>query len=387
MGNLLSYLRWRGDLSFDAAPFNEIDSLVFTQLCFMDLHTVIKEGETPTLREVEERFFKTRDRASFRLGVYFPTGMGELLTRAASSVRFSFVRLVDAKAVIDPQKKIQFTAMTFLLPDKTLYIAYRGTDDTLFGWYESLSFGVYDETESHRLALDYFERTMQKRRFSRVRVGGHSKGGHLASYAVLKGDPRYHRRILAVYNVDGPGFRGDLYKSDAYRALQSRFYTVTPEMSIIGSLLNGCGNIDVVRSDGKVIFQHDVFNWHIEGASFVRLDRRSTDSVKIEKSLKAWLLKVDDSHREKFLDALYRLLTASGATTISEISEDKLNSAYQFGKTLLSFDKETRDVVSRAVMILVRESMGVQKAQKELLKQQKKNKKSDPEKTGSDDNT
>jgi hypothetical protein len=158
-------------------------------------------------------------------------------------------------------------------------------------------------------------------------------------------------------------------------------------MSIIGSLLNGCGNIDVVRSDGKVIFQHDVFNWHIEGATFVRLDRRSTDSVKIEKSLKAWLLKVDDSHREKFLDALYRLLTASGATTISEISEDKLNSAYQFGKTLLSFDKETRDVVSRAVMILVRESMGVQKAQKELLKQQKKNKKSDPEKTGSDDNT
>ena len=384
MGNILDYLRWRGDLSFDVSPFNEIDSLVFTQLSFMDLHVVVKDGEFLTLCEIEKRFFKKYDKATFRLGIYFPAGMGELLSLAASSTRFCDVKLVDHEAVIDPENKIQFTAMTFLLPDKTLYIAYRGTDDTLFGWYESLSFGIYDETESHRMALRYFESTMQKRRFARVRVGGHSKGGHLAVYAVLKGNERYRRRILAVYNVDGPGFRGDLYQSEAYEALASRFYSVTPEMSIIGSLLNGGGKTDVVKSDGKIIFQHDVFNWHIEGRSFVRLEKRCEDSIKIEKSIKGWLLKVNDKDRLKFLDALHRLLTSSGAKTISEISEDKLNSAYQFGKTLLSFDKETREVVSRAVMMLLRESMAVQKQQKETAKQLKKGKKTSDPTAGSD---
>lgn len=376
MGNILDYVRWRGDLSFEQSPFNEIDSLVLTQLSFIDVHTVRGEGEILTLAEADARFFALHDRETFRLGIYFPKGMAELLTLAARSRRFSQIKLLDGVSVNDCEKKIQFVAMTFLLPDKTLYVAFRGTDDSLHGWYESLSLGVFDELPIHALAREYLETVFMKYRHRRIRVGGHSKGGHLALTAALALPLRYHRRILGIYNVDGPGFRRDLRESDSYRALRDRIHGVTPFMSIIGSLLSGFDGVAVVQSDGKGVFQHDVFNWYIEGASFVYLDKRSDESVRLEKSLKGWLLKVEDADRLKFLDAIYRVLTSSGAKTISEISEDKLGSAYQFSKTMLTFDKETREVVSRALILLLRERRSTLCEKKEADKMMKKNKKS-----------
>ncbi len=375
MGNILDYIRWRGDLTFLASPFNELDSLVLTQLAFIDLYTVRGKDETPTLSELEQRFFEIHDRETFRLGIYFPKGMAELLTLSGKSTRFASVKLLDSEQLCDPEQKIQFVAMTFLLPDKTLYVAYRGTDDTLYGWYESLSLGIFDELPIHTLAKNYLERTMAKFRYRRVRIGGHSKGGHLALAASLALNPRYYRRVLGIYNVDGPGFRRDFRESESYLALRDRIYSVTPYMAIVGMLLYGFDTVDVVRSDGKGVFQHDVFNWYVEGASFVRLDGRSEESLRLEKSLKGWLLKVDDADRLKFLNALYRVLTSSGAKTISEISEDKLGSAYQFSKTMLTFDKETREVVSRAVMLLLRERKQTFREKKEADKQMKKGKK------------
>ncbi|MBR2389523.1 MAG: 4Fe-4S dicluster domain-containing protein, partial [Mogibacterium sp.] len=91
--------------------------------------------------------------------------------------------------------------------------------------------------------------------------------------------------------------------------------------------------------------------------------------------LKNWLGKIDDSEKERFLIAMYQLLSASGAETLSEISEDRINSALSLGKTLLSFDKETRDLVSRAVLLFLRERRTVLKKTKDAEKQFKKSKK------------
>ena len=194
MGNILDYVRWRGDLSFDAAPFNEVDSLVFTQLAFNDLHLFKGEGESPTLFELESRFFAHFDRSAYSLGIYFPKKMGELLTLCATCERFREVRLLDAEACSDADRKIQFAAMTFLLPDKSLYVTYRGTDDSLHGWYESLSIGIFDSLPIHDMAKAYLERTVSTYRFAKLRIGGHSKGGHLAVLSAISLSSR-HRNL------------------------------------------------------------------------------------------------------------------------------------------------------------------------------------------------
>ena len=37
MANLVDYVKWRGDLSFEISPFNEIDNAVFSLLSYIDL--------------------------------------------------------------------------------------------------------------------------------------------------------------------------------------------------------------------------------------------------------------------------------------------------------------------------------------------------------------
>ena len=50
MANMEDYLDWRGDLSFLADPFNEIDNLILSELVYTDFAGVVPEdgaaGET-----------------------------------------------------------------------------------------------------------------------------------------------------------------------------------------------------------------------------------------------------------------------------------------------------------------------------------------------------
>ena len=41
MANLLDYLDWRGDLTLDQAPFNEVDNLILAELSFVDFYYIV----------------------------------------------------------------------------------------------------------------------------------------------------------------------------------------------------------------------------------------------------------------------------------------------------------------------------------------------------------
>lgn len=42
MNNLINYLKWRGDLSFDISPLNEVDALIFSELVYLDFRDIQK---------------------------------------------------------------------------------------------------------------------------------------------------------------------------------------------------------------------------------------------------------------------------------------------------------------------------------------------------------
>ena len=37
MGNILDYLDWRGDLTFEQSPFNEVDNLILSCFSYLEL--------------------------------------------------------------------------------------------------------------------------------------------------------------------------------------------------------------------------------------------------------------------------------------------------------------------------------------------------------------
>ena len=86
------------------------------------------------------------------------------------------------------------------------FVSYRGTDGTLVGWREDfmLSFRV---TEAQRQATRYLAAAAQAAvaRDSHLYVGGHSKGGNLASFAAASVPPELSDRLLVVWSNDGPG--------------------------------------------------------------------------------------------------------------------------------------------------------------------------------------
>ena len=61
MGNILDYLDWRGDLTFEQSPFNEVDNLILACFSYLDLDEMaeVKNGNTLSVEELFAVFFQT----------------------------------------------------------------------------------------------------------------------------------------------------------------------------------------------------------------------------------------------------------------------------------------------------------------------------------------
>lgn len=45
MANIMDYMDWRGDLSFEADEFNEVDNLILAQLAYVDFEDRYSRGK------------------------------------------------------------------------------------------------------------------------------------------------------------------------------------------------------------------------------------------------------------------------------------------------------------------------------------------------------
>ena len=60
MANLMDYLDWRGDLTLEISPFNEVDALILAELSFVDFDGIVPPpelGRGLPLCEAAEAFF------------------------------------------------------------------------------------------------------------------------------------------------------------------------------------------------------------------------------------------------------------------------------------------------------------------------------------------
>ena len=61
---------------------------------------------------------------------------------------------------------------------------------------------------------------------------------------------------------------------------------------------------------------------------------------------------LDQPQRQQFTDALFEVLSASGATTLAELREQGVKSAAAMLKAMAGLDKETRKALDCAVGVL-----------------------------------
>ena len=95
-------------------------------------------------------------------------------------------------------------------------------------------------------------------------------------------------------------------------------------------------------------------------------------------ALRTWLKELSPEQRERFVEGLFQVLTASGASTLTDLKEDGLKSAGAMVRAMKDLDKETRDALIDAVGLLMRSNVKVlledwqQESQKKRREQKKK---------------
>lgn len=346
MANINDYLDWRGDISFCDLPVGEVDALIFSLLSYINLEGIVPEsGDGLSMSDVVaayvEKYPSPKDRY---LGLIMIQEACDLLIRLPKSRRFAEVKMRSYVNEVCEECEMQFSAVSFLLPNDTTVIAFRGTDDNIVGWKEDFQLSFRREVPSHKRAVEYILANADDRRRKLYTVG-HSKGGHLSVWGAVHSHKRIRNKILAAYSFDGPGFLPEVIQSEQYREMSDRIHTLIPQSSLVGLLLDNDRSFQIVKSRRSGVFQHNSMYWEIMGGNFVRLDQLSARGVKNDTVLRERIARLSSEEREKFTEVIFDVISATGAKTLSELNDGKLKNAITVIKAANEIDKETKEAV------------------------------------------
>ena len=361
MANLLDYLDWRGDLTLDQAPFNEVDNLILAELSFVDFEDIVPgpdEGESVVLREAAEAFFaKFPQGEKIDMGVLVPGAIPEMLRKMADSRRFGDMKLNCFVDRLDVGKGEQFAALAIETGDGLMYLSFRGTDDTLAGWKEDFELACMPEVPAQKKAVDYVKDVAKQFPRKKLRLGGHSKGGNLAVYAGVFCPVSVQRRIAAIWSNDGPGFHEDLLDLPEHQRVADRIYSIVPKSSVVGMLLEHEEDYTVVDSDQLGFLQHDGFSWQVLGGQFIKLRQVTRQAHLSDQELRSWVHGLSVEQREKFVSAMFDVLSATGAVTLTDLKDDSFKAVGAMVKAMKDLDKETRDGLWDFLAILFKSNL------------------------------
>lgn len=354
MANIKDYLAWRGDLTFKQSPFNDVDNLLLSVLAYVDLKDIVPsymENRSITLEMAAKEFFDLNDEDELLKDKSFMKEIPFLMKNIAESERFKNAKLSKYIDVIDNETQMQFSAFHIKLDDLSTYITFRGTDDTLVGWKEDFNMSFISPVPSQIAAVKYVNSTVTKNMHN-IRLGGHSKGGNLAIYSAVKCDSHVKKKILAVYNNDGPGFDSNMVDSQEYADMLPYIKTIVPYHSLVGMLLEHRENYMVVKSSNAGVMQHDAVSWQVLGSRFETMENVSRASHLLKEALSGWINGLDMEKRKEFVEILFSIITASGAGKLSELRMDRVASASVAFKQYAAMDKETKAMLRKVLRSL-----------------------------------
>ena len=242
--------------------------------------------------------------------------------------------------------------MTFVLEDKNVYIAFRGTDATLVGWKEDLNLAFSKPLRSQQLAVEYMEKVAAYIGGD-FYMGGHSKGGNLAVYAAMNCSDITRNSLREVFNHDGPGFRPEIRESRKYERVAERIHKFVPRSSVVGMILEDHEDYEIIESRSIGAFQHNVFSWKIKEDKFVRVDGRSGTKMLRDAALNEWILSMTEEEAHSFIDTFYNVVCASQVSSIFEFGADWKKCLTGMIDAAKEVDEETKKAIQKILRSLI----------------------------------
>lgn len=346
MANIIDYVQWRGDIPLSQVPFGAVDALVLSYLSYMPFEGLVAEAfgtEGALLSDVAAHMLEQGLTGACAID----NGKSDcrLLEALKASERFGTMRLTGYVSRFDRDTQVQFSAITFVPPQETAFVAFRGTDSSVIGWKEDFNMSFSTEVPAQGAALDYVLRAAEALS-GPVILCGHSKGGNLAAYAGVFAPEALQERIQCVYNFDGPGFNEALLETPQFRKMDMRIHTFVPQSSMVGVLMWHAEPFIVVKSDSVGVFQHNPYSWQVMGGRFITLPERTRESRLAEETIKNWLAELSPEERKRFIDGVYSVLSVSEGRNVADLFEAKNIRAIL--RAVSSMDEETKNAIADA---------------------------------------
>ena len=344
MGNIMDYISWRGDLSFEQSQFNEVDNLILAYFSYVNLDGIsaVTKQKGIGLKKLTKEFMKLHTMKELEADKSFIRLAPFMMMEMAKSVRFGKCVVRNYVNDIVTEAEQQFAAMEIVLEDGTSYVSFRGTDDTIIGWKEdfNLSTGV---VPAQKRAIEYLQK-ISEHTDGMLRVGGHSKGGNLAIYGSVMCKSA-HEKILEIYSNDGPGFSREFQELPEMKEMMPKIIRIIPEYSIIGTLLEHEKEPVIVASSSKGLLQHDGFSWEVQGPALVRRDSLNKTALRFIEILHKWIDGMDTEQKRLLIEDLFATLQASGYENLSEVQSGGLKSLAAMVKRVEKFAPESRGMM------------------------------------------
>ena len=342
--NYFAFIDKYGKVSYKDKKENEIDILLFSQLAYLPMDNIdFKNNQKYTLEEIATNI----DRSVFLDSLIAQRNALKLLDTIKDLPRFKEIKVTDYSYIMDENS--QFGAVTFILPNKKIVIAFQGTDNTIAGWKEDAILSYKYPTTSQELAGSYVEKIISKYKRS-VIICGHSKGGNLALVGAMRTTLLKKLAIKEIYSFDGPGLRENEFNSNQYKQVRKKLHNIIPDESMVGVLFNQ-ENLDVIKSNAKGIMQHATTSWQVEDDKLVRTNK-STLSDNLDKAIYDWLSNYDLEQRKLIIAETFGLLEKSNIKRVSDISDNYLRSLFEVLKATETLDNQTKVVIFNCLKLL-----------------------------------
>ena len=345
--NLIRYLKEYGEKTFREVPFSEVDALVLAELSYLKMKGIVPgfgcsagvgwsevAGHPDVLQMFTDPLYGKQHKKVFEL--------------VASSRRYAKVRVNYYKEWSDEEQEAQFAAVTFLLGETSIFVSFRGTDETLLGWKEDFNMGYLKAIPSQRSALSYLKGAARYTK-GRLILGGHSKGGNLAVYAAACAPEQVQARIQRVYSFDGPGFHKKFYAQRGFAAVQDRVCKIVPEQSTVGMVFANYGNYRVVQGYGAGMVQHDLMQWRIRGGKFVYLKEVRGRSRRKSMIFNTWVNSLSKRQIVLFVETLYGLLRSAQISNVSELLRKPFSVLRQMVQNFRKMDKGKKKMLFQII--------------------------------------
>lgn len=310
MPNIIDYIEWRGDLSFENSPINEIDDIIFARFSYLPFKYIeLKEIDT-----IENIALEMKD---LDIENYLWNDDKVFLQKIGNCKRFKDIKVSDYIEIFDEAAEKQFAAITLWIQKNQKYISFRGTDSSLVGWKEDINMGFKKDVPSQKEAVKYLNSMAEKYKDDLI-IGGHSKGGNIAVYSAVFCKDSVKNRIERVINADGPGFDKSVILTDNYKKILNKIQTYIPQSSIVGRLLEHEEEYQVVKSIQKGIMQHDIYSWEIEPTKLIRIPTVTNNSEIFNGIVSDWLKNTTPEQRENFINMIYEIIMETQAQRTSD---------------------------------------------------------------------